>query len=106
MDMAALADGPFVFMNGSFIFYVLVFSPALISPLCPECGSQAPEGGKGSSAVEGTCRPLLQRDGTRTGKTQQTPGRSLGREGPVRQPVRTASTPCALRGWVCSKPRR
>lgn len=40
-----------IFMNGSFIFYMFLFSPALISPLCTESGSQDSEGRGGRRAL-------------------------------------------------------
>lgn len=41
----------FIFMNGSFIFYMFLFSPALISPLCTESGSQDSKSREGSRAL-------------------------------------------------------
>lgn len=38
-------------MKGSFIFYMILFSPALTSPLCTESGSQDSEGRRGSGAL-------------------------------------------------------
>lgn len=41
----------FIFTNGSFIFYTFLFSPALISPLCTESGSQDSESREGTRAL-------------------------------------------------------
>lgn len=39
-------------MNGSFIFHMFLFSPALISPLCTESGSQDSKSREGTRALQ------------------------------------------------------
>lgn len=85
-------------MNGSFIFYTFLFSPACISPVCTEPGPWDSEGGRGSRALyfHGENEQAAAYDSSIAGKDEEekirktNQGQSLALESPV--------------GWLFTEP--
>lgn len=58
-------------MNGSFIFYAFLFSPALISPLHTKSGSQDSEGGRGRMALHANGEEAAAQDSSKAVKNEE-----------------------------------